>query len=420
MKMKKLSIYITILLCIQISVKSQDIICNSVEFNLIQITDTDDIDMQFKLKVDLDLSVSRLKCDTIKLKTNVKIYQLGPENLVAYTQKDGELNPLRSWIKCQPESVLFKDTQFLTVILLDTSDANLFVSYDVIGTGFFFYIQNYNYRDVFCYHYDYEYFYPMDIPINKVDVIAPDSISIFCSHEKGVNKEDEIYLTFLNNNYFKKETVPIKNVGIINIYTPDSLVYDVTLIERKKEFFTYLNVLSSYNIMSNKNIDVLLMNWRNKKTRNAYGRVFGNHCICDYIVSSNSILHEILHMVLPSELDELSKGRYFIGESIIEWLTHYLSGRIGNIDISQEIKEQNLHDVNANHFDTWNLIYKVGPAILQKIANKSSEDVLANAIITFLQKNEKKVICYNDFLYHLQDYISTDLIKEMDLMVKDK
>lgn len=414
--MKRLSVCTILLTCVCLSVKCQSISCDFARFDLVQITNPEDIELKYKLRINLDLSVSNPECDTIRLKTNIKISQAGPDSLVAYHKTANTLIPLECWIEHQPDSFPFLDVQFLNIILPETNYLDLHVAYDVIGTGLFFYIQGLNYPDVFAFHYDYECFYPMNIPINEVKAAAPDSMLIFCSHEKRENKEEKIYLTFINNNTFKKEIALAPNIEL-HVYIPDTLAENISLIERKEELRSSLTILSSH-MTNNKKIDLLLMNWRDEKARRSFGRGFGNHCICDYTFSSHSMLHEIIHLALPCKISEHSKAKYFIGESIIEWLTFYISEQPENIFTNLEIANQNLYDANINHFDTWNLIYKEGPSILQKIANKSSKEVLAEAIITFLQENEKKLVCYDDFLFHLQNYISSSLIEEMDLMIK--
>ncbi|MDD2436968.1 MAG: hypothetical protein PHG27_08050 [Massilibacteroides sp.] len=419
--MRTLVITLILFCCIIQFGFGQNIVCNFMRFELVPIqeSDTSAVGLKYRINVNMDLSVSNMSDDTVVLKTNVKISQgLGPENLIANRKDKTCIIPLPSWVENRVQEQPFMDTQFLYILIPDKEDSNLLVSYDVIGTGLFFYIQQLNYPDVFVYPFDYEYIYPIGIPINKIEVTAPDSMKIFYSHKKGTNMNEEITLSFINKKYFQEENLKIKDIKI-NIFTPDSLVNDTSLIQRKKELQTYINTLSPYTTKKEE-IDILLLNWRDEKNRNAFGRVFGNLCICDYKFAANSLFHEVLHIIFPSKVEAFTKGEYFIKESIIEWLTLYLSQRLDKIDMTLKLGDQNLYDTHINDITTWKLIYNIGPMILQKIAKNEQvgEERLAKVIIDFLQEREGRITDYVDFISYLEKYVPFEIAQELDSIVK--
>lgn len=411
---------ILLLSCCSSLVFGQQIVCNNVDFALVPIPKDDSSAVfKYRLGVKLDLSVSEMKTDTVILTTNTKFCALGgPTNLkVVAVNKDSTV--LKSWIV---DNGPFS-TQSLKFIAPTLDGSKFFVTYEVLGTGFILYIQNIATTGpppprFFAFHSDFEYFFPMDVPMLKIgEIKTPKDILTFSGHWQDDLGRETINLTFIDTFLFKKERIELPNI-VLNTYIADTLTTEVALIG---EVGTYLNKLSSLSSFVNKGekeTNLIFTKWRNDEKREAYGRVFGDHFICDYNMQARGILHEILHILLPSNLRRESKGKFFIGESIIEWLTLFLSDNLDKLSSDVEIREQNLYDISINDNSTRTLIYSYGPSILQRVAAMSSEEEVANAIVGFLQATADAPTDYSEFLLYLEKHLPQNLIQDMDSMVR--
>lgn len=402
----------------------QTIQCDYIDFELVPISkeNTEFVDFKYQVQIEMNLSVANIKNDTLVLKTNIKAAQgLEPKNLKAFLVDDKqEKKLLPSFVKNIPGNQLFNDIQLLNILLSGHQNSNIIINYDVIGTGFFFYLLNQNYPNVVAYHPWQEYIYPMNIPIKEIRVNAPDNMLSFYSmrDNSGIHNE-EVNLTFINKEAFKKESAEWGKVKL-NTYIPDSIVNNITYREQIDKFYSYINKLSAY-IQVPKTLNIILLLWRDEKNRNAFGKSLENHSICDIKLSDKSILHEAIHQAFPNDVLAMSEGEYFIKESIVEWLTVWLSGQLKKVDMSLiGTTNTNLYNIHINDRETWSLIYKVGPAILQKIATKCGEDKLASTIISFFLEKEGKVTNYTEFLDYLRTHahLSENTIEELDSMVK--
>lgn len=421
--MKRAVLYLFLLgcLCSPITL-GQTIECNCIDFKLIPISkeDKEFADFKFQIQISMNLSVTNIKSDTLILKTNIKVAQgLEPKNIKAFIINNKQKKTLLpSFVKNIPGNQPFKDEQFLNIVLNGHQNPNLIINYDVIGTGFFFYLFEQNYPNVLAYYPREESIYPIDIPIKKVRVSAPDNMLFFCGlkNKSGI-QNGEVNLTFINKAVFKKESTDWGKVKL-NTYIPDSISNNSTYRQQIDKFYSYINKLSTY-VEIPKTLNVILVRWRNEKTRNAFGVTLGNHSIFDIKFPADGMLHEVIHQAFPNDVLDMSDGEYFIKESIVEWLALSLSGELGQIDLSLiETSNADLSNIHINNSETWSSIYKLGPAILQKIAIKSGEDILASTIISFFIEKESKPTSYAEFLNYLRAHLPENIVEELDSMVK--
>ncbi|GHT70557.1 hypothetical protein FACS1894155_06470 [Bacteroidia bacterium] len=375
------------------------------------------------LKVKAILSARDLKDDTIRMKTtmNAIIPQLGPMNLAANLIDDeGRLFPLKSQIVHQAGVQPSENYQLFKIVVPNKKKVKFSITYNTVGD---FFVYNTN-SDFLSYHSKHGYFYPMDVPIKKVHfdftLNNNDSLKYFASYRKFGEIIEDINIAVINKKRYIEESI-VKNNLKVNIFVPDTLINGNTWIRKREKLDPYFDRLASY-VADTTSLDVILINWRDEKYRHTNGEGLGSYCVCDIKFPAEGILHELLHLTFPSKVLDFSKGEYFIKESIIEWLTVFLSNKpINKITTTKlpKIKDSiSLYDAQINNYTTWDLIYKTGPSIIQYIAGKCGEEKMAKTIISFLEKNQKEVVDYEKFIDHLRVYLSHDLVKELDEMVK--
>lgn len=79
----------------------------------------------------------------------------------------------------------------------------------------------------------------------------------------------------------------------------------------------------------------------------------------------------------------------------MEWLSFCLSGRLKEIDTSViTTAKGSLYNTNINHHETWSLIYIVGTAILQEMAQKVGYESLLTSIFSFFYDNAGNFVTY--------------------------
>ncbi len=416
--MKRIIVYL-FLLSIHLTTFSQAVKCNHIEFSLIPITpeDTAYTDFVFRLKVEMDISVFNIPNDTLTLKTKIKLGELGPKNLSACLVEQAN-RPLVAWIDNHKEQTPFNDTQYLKILIPDNSRSNhLKVSYTLIGTGLFFYLLGQNHPNVFAFHQWQEAFYPINIPVKSIHVVSPDnSILAFSNLEEDCAGNSIIDLTFINKKRFRKEFIQYDKIKL-HIFIPDTIADDSSYRDKLNTFYSYVNNLAVY-MKEQKEVNVILLQWRDEKNRRTFGKGL-NPSVFDLKFPANSMLHEVIHQICPCEVYDGTKGEYFIKESIVEWLSYCLSGKLQEIDTSViTTAKGNLYNTNINHLETWSLIYSVGAAILQEMAQKVGYESLLTSIFSFFYDNTGKFVTYDDFIAHLKRSFSTDIIEKLDAMVK--
>lgn len=389
---------------------SQDVECKEVKFSF--NLDAKRLE-EAGLKVKLLLKVDKLKNDTIVLKTNVKMPIFGPQNIEAYLiNKDGTSYPLTSWVDNQRNTEQSENIQFLKVLIPNKRKATVQITYNVFGSTIF----GSENDDFYTSQQEHEYHYPMNIPIRRAKVSLPDSLEYFLSYKKEKKEIKEINFSFINTKKYTKKSITRGNLNI-NLHIPDSLINNKKIQQNIIEMQQYIDRVSAY-LSSPKSADIIYINWRDDKARRAFGKALGNYAICDINFSSKGLLHELIHILLPNDVKQDSKGEYFMKESIIEWLAQFFSNKMTNIDISDSTDSISLYDAQINNHSTWNLIYVTGPLAIQQISAKCGEEKMANVIISFLEKNQNKIISYDMFITHAKRSLSNDLGNKLDYLVK--
>jgi hypothetical protein len=371
--------------------------------------------IEFGLKVKATLEIDNLKNDTATLKTNVKFSTLGPKDLKAsLVKKDGSLYPLPSWIDEQINTEQSGIFQYLRFLIPNREKATVQITYNVTGSTIFKYKPDS--EDFYALQQCVEYYYPMDILIREITVSSLDTIKYFISYKEVNKRIKDINVAFINENKYNKKSVIKDNLNI-NLYIPDSLVNNKRMQQNIMDMQQYIDRFSIY-LPSRKSSDIIYINWRDDKERRAFGEGLGNYAVCDINFGSKDLLHELIHTLLPVNVEQHSKGEYFIGESIIEWLALFLADKSLSENVNNMNGTINLYDAQINNYTTWNLIYTTGPLIIQHISSKCGKEKMANIIISFLERNQNKEINYDMFIAYVKKCLSNDLGKEMDFLIK--
>ncbi len=367
-------------------------------------------------KVKAILKIDSPSNDTITLRTAVKLSALGPTNFkVGLISPTGGFSYLPSWVEQHSGSEFLSDTQSLKFILSNTKSAIVSMEYNIIGSLLFRYEpENINF---FSLQQQYESFYPIDMLIKEVRTILPDSLKSFLSYKKdegGMIKD--LNISLINMKCYQECLIQGNKYGV-RIYIPDTLAYNASIRQKIDDLQKYMNRVSIY-FSENRCSDIIYINWRDDKHRRAFGECLGSHIVCDVNFGSKDLLHEIIHSLLPIEVEKSSKGEYFIKESIIEWLALFLSEtEFNNLEQIQE-GSTSLYDIQTNNQYSWNKIYLFGPSIIEQIAMKYGRNKMAKIIISFLEKNNNKVVNYESFINYLNIYLPSDLVMELDSLLK--
>lgn len=401
---------------------AQRLVCDTLHISLMDVAagDTSFADLKYQLHVRMNLSVENNDSDTLVLKTNVKISQgLEPKNLQAFcVDSDGTERHLQTQVKSLPAALPMMEDQELIIILPDQKCTDLVVGYDVIGTGFFFSRFADNYPNVLTYYPREEYIYPMNIQIKETRIHVPGSFRFFADREMCFDScIGQVNLTCFNSAAFTKED---KQYGkaTISVYIPDTLSSEMKYQEKLNTFYSYLSNLSDF-YPSPRNLNMLMINWRDDDARQAFGVSFRSHSVVDINLTAEGMLHEMIHQSFPVYVKSPSKGEFLIKESLIEWLTMYITNQTESI--KTDIKPaggQNLFDAVVNNNETRSLIYQYGPALLQQMAANGNEKQMAGAIISFLSDKDAQLTDYTEFINHLSRYFPQTAIKELDTKVR--
>lgn len=392
---------------------TQTIECEILEFSFNPNAEQEEED---GLKVKAIIKVNDIRNDTIVLKTNVELSVLGPRNIKAYClDRDKSLHPLVSWIDNEQNTEQSRNFQLIKILVPDKRKATIQISYNVVGLSSLRYCTGNDNEDFYTCQQRHEYYYPMNMPIREVKVSLPDSVKHFVSYKKEGKIIRDINLSFINKNNYREKVI---NKGGLNVslHIPDTLINNKRMQQNIVDMEQYLGRLSTY-LSSSPKVDIIYINWRDDKTRSAFGEALGNHAVCDIHFNNKDLLHEALHMLLSTNIEESSKGEYFMKESIIEWLALFLSKKAINTNLSDSTTSVSLYDAQINNHTTWNLIYITGPTIIQRIASKCGEEKMASVIFSFLHKNKNKEINYDMFITHVKKYLSNDLANELNSLV---
>lgn len=179
-----------------------------------------------------------------------------------------------------------------------------------------------------------------------------------------------------------------------------------------------------------------------------YGRTFNNLILCDtvFLKKGNSLIHEMLHTILPTKYENNRDGDFLMNESLIEYLAIYLTYKenrhllydkfnlidtsffydtVGIKSVSDYYKKKiTLYNIPENSNSViQHVIYYKGPSLIykylsKKIGPEQFEDILISFYNTYLNKND--YVSYTTFLNFLSSAgVSADIIYNFDYAVKN-
>lgn len=406
LKINKYIAFIIFLLTSSVSF-CQEIECDTLKFSL-QPSKMVSLETS-GLKVEGILNVKGLVNDTLVLITEVETGDfLGPKNVKAsMINEDGTVQNLQVWVQQNDNG-----SQQSIYLMPCPKDAKIQFSYYLFGSSLIG-----GDDDTFAaYLYHREKFYPKNMHIRNISVITDEEFNLYTSDKKSNDEIQDISLIFIQEEEYDKKIIDKANCKV-TIFVPDSLSTDDKMLAKINILQQQIENLQRY-ISAPVLSTVFFTNWRNDNERFCFGQAVGDYVVCDINFDGQSLLHEILHNLLPSNVEKNTKGQYFIGESIIEWLSLYLSNqkpfrRGDNLD-----NELTIYNVQVNNYKTFNIVYYIGPFIIQEVAAKYGEDKMAQCIISFLQEYKGKSVNYEDFIKYLTEYLSQESANELDHLVK--
>lgn len=385
---------------------SQEIECDTLKFSL-QPSKMVSIET-FGLKVKGILDIKGLTNDTLVLKTEVeKGNFFGPKNVKAsMINEDATVQNLKTWVTQNNNG-----SQQSIYITPCVNNAKIQFSYYTMGSS----LRGGDNDTFSAYLYNREKFYPKNMHIHNISVMTDEELNFYTSYKKSNDGIQDISLIFIQEGEYDKKIIEQANCKL-TIFVADSLRTDEKMQTKINLLQQQIEDLQNY-ISSPVSSTIFFTNWRNNNLRLAYGQAVGDYIVCDINFDSQSLLHEILHNLLPSNLEQNSKGQYFIGESIIEWLSLYLSNK-KPFRRGDSKNEFTIYDMQINDNKTSNVVYYIGPFIIQEVATKYGEEKMAQCIISFLQEYKDKIINYEDFIKYMAEYLSQESANELDHLVK--
>lgn len=233
-----------------------------------------------------------------------------------------------------------------------------------------------------------------------------------------------------NANNLKRYSIISIDTAAIGMYKQNLNKFSYTLYAIDKNYIDtfYINkplyekgllkITNDYHSPIN-DFSIISTFFRDNENRNAYGKAYGNYFFCDetFLSKPQTLFHESIHVLYPIQLNEQEGNRFFIGESMVEWVSQYLMyGKFSPSKRKIEIpSEQNFCNINMNFGQTWNLIYLLGPLILQNLADETSPEQLYNAIMQFYTSKVNIEKTYKDFLIFLgKENFTKSALTELD------
>ena len=393
-----------------ILVAGQKIECNKANISLMPSIAAGESIMH--LHVSMDIQTNTI-ADTLVLETSVKIgdrdiesgVSLAPCNLVV-TSFDNVKDTIESNVKNISGTIPFCDRQEIRIIKGCHSSFSL--DYDVTGTWTFFSLLNVNGTNIYEYNKELESVFPSNVNIKAWEIKAPDNFYVIDDHNDGKMNE----LLFVNKDYVSIDSFTMSGTNIM-LYClktePPSKSNQIK--EELKNALEKLYQLYPFR----KNITVLRVLYRVGETD--AGHRINDICIVDINLNSISVFHECLHSIFENESVLQEKGRFFVSESIIEWLSRYLTGKEDTTKW-KKISDMPIYDLEEDDSNTAYQIYGRGPEIIDEVAREVGADKLALCLIGFLDSYRGKVMDYNMLIEYLNDRISSRAVTLMDRAVK--
>ncbi|MDR0697783.1 MAG: hypothetical protein LBG28_00975 [Tannerella sp.] len=404
--------------------------CDSVVFAAVY-TSSDEPDSLYEaglrrqLRIELYLNESFNRVDTVKLVTWSKMFPpFGPRNCKAEL-----LDETGKVIRDLESTVVFRpvpfDRQVLMVNVGGLDGYRIRLSYDIVGTvNIFrhFHKDNLNKVEWFSNELD-QFVPPSGVVYDRIAVRNDTDGTVFlssCRDNKNVEenlKDVQFVLVDTNEVVIRKHVVGDVFYSIYLIDSPTLQKFE----KIRERFNAGMEVLLAGSEVA-KSFDIVTACW-NIANVGGMGRGFGNFILCDtsFASSTVSLIHESIHILYPFREKKASKAKYFIGESLVEWVAHYVVfGRFSQ-DMSQfDFSETSLYEIDVNNSKTFNYLYNKGPHIIQQFADNTDPALLKNAILHFFILNKNTDVGYEHFLQYLSNFFPEEEIRLLDERVKNK
>ena len=147
------------------------------------------------------------------------------------------------------------------------------------------------------------------------------------------------------------------------------------------------------------------------------GHSLGRFCILDKDMKYESCVHEILHSIFDNRVSPNTKGRYFVSESLIEWLAQYLNEKRDTTKWGER-PQISIYDLESDDTHTACLIYGYGPQLLYEVADQVGMEPLAMNVIEFMLDNKGKEIDYNSFISFMRGRLPGNVVDMLDRKVR--
>lgn len=396
------------------SLYGQKLECNQMVVSLRPQSFGNDSIMNLHVELDLDTHQSS---DTIMLFTNVRIGEpsiegngmLAPSYIKAYDYYNKEKTFITTY-KNECGSAPFSDKQIITV--MKGNVARVKVEYDVMGTFFFFDPIKENNNDdrtlIYAYCSEEESVFPTNVFVKDILVEAPDSFYALKSIKTSGNEESRIYIAFVSKTYVEPDTMKTGNLSL----TFYNMKGDKPTL--KNAVTRAMNKLSSIAPV-NGDLDILRVLYRSGNW--LAGHSLGRFCILDKDMKYESCVHEILHSIFDNRVSPNTKGRYFVSESLIEWLAQYLNEKRDTTKWGER-PQISIYDLESDDTRTACLIYGYGPELLYEVADQVGMESLAMSIIEFMLDNKGKDIDYNSFISFMRGRLPGNVVDMLDRKVR--
>jgi hypothetical protein len=245
----------------------------------------------------------------------------------------------------------------------------------------------------------------------------PDNFLSFSSFTPN-NHDNTLDITFVDISLYSSKNYEA-NMLNVNIYFPDTISMN-NFEAGKEKFFESLLKLNYYE---KKTIDIIVAYLSIPKLKAAFGRAINEHIFCDTsFISGTQLTHEILHVLYPIKADK-HEGQFFVGESTIEWLTHYVM--YGTFKINEKSRDRfnpqnskSLYSLTINDANSMHVVYNWGPDCIQNLANETNPDKLFQVIINFFRHYKHQTVSYQQFLDWLHDNLPKEEVDNLDKCVK--
>lgn len=420
---KRIKIFVlNLLLLIHIlpaTAAAPEIRCDSIVMTFVdgiwpppETEDDEEFENMGYFQCDLYLSGSNSRSDSLEFTTTMLAF-MRPMTVVVEREETSTSCTLTA-----PTAQTLKQTW--KVALTDTGRFEARLDYGVSSAACYFYpsFQLSNYPYIFILDSNFGNWIPsweeVDYSACKITTSCddPDKYTVFHSWTHTGREQPRFNVTVLNTEHYRPRYFGRNGLDIAVYHTP----------ERSPAALEPLEKLAGFgNFGYDGTIPVILADWHGEIDGKNYAVGFGydGYVLCDpSFMDDGSIVHELLHILFPVTCDE-GKGRYFVSESVIEWMARYiLYGELRRTDDYRlpAGSVTPLYELSENDKDGWDRIYSQGPQYLQELAAQAGADRLFGLITAYY--GEQEIIGYEDFIRYLRENLG-ECADAMDYKIRN-